>query len=40
MRISENTKTDYDKNLDLIKKYRGGNRDAGGELAEINRPLV
>ena len=40
MRISENTKIDYDKNLDLIKKYRGGNRDAGGELAEINRPLV
>ena len=40
MRISESTKTDYDKNLQLIKEYRDGNRDAGGELAEINRPLV
>ena len=40
MRITENTKTDYDKNLTLIREYRDGNRDAGGELAEINRPLV
>ncbi len=32
--------TDYDKNPDLIRRYRAGDRDAGGELAEKNRPLV
>ena len=31
---------DYDKNPDLIRRYRAGDRDAGGELAEKNRPLV
>lgn len=40
MKTSESTRTDYDKNLTLIRQYRRGNRDAGGELAEINRPLV
>lgn len=40
MKTAENSKTEYDKNLALIKEYREGNRDAGGELAEINRPLV
>lgn len=30
----------YDKNLDLLKKYRDGVRDAGEELAVLNRPLV
>lgn len=30
----------YDKNLDLIKRYRGGDADAGEELASLNRPLV
>ncbi len=30
----------YDKNLDLLKKYRAGERDAGEELAVLNRPLV
>ena len=32
--------TDYDKNPELIRRYRAGDRDAGGELAEKNRPLV
>ena len=31
---------DYDKNPELIRRYRSGERDAGGELAEKNRPLV
>ncbi len=30
----------YDKNLDLIRRYREGDREAGEELAEINKPLV
>lgn len=30
----------YDKNLDLIKRYRDGDSDAGEELASLNRPLV
>ena len=30
----------YDKNLDLIKRYREGDREAGEELAALNRPLV
>lgn len=30
----------YDKNLDLIKRYRGGDTEAGEELAALNRPLV
>ncbi len=30
----------YDKNLDLIRRYRSGESEAGEELAELNRPLV
>jgi len=30
----------YDKNLELIRRYRNGEREAGEELAELNRPLV
>ncbi len=30
----------YDKNLDLIRKYRAGDGDAGEELATLNKPLV
>lgn len=30
----------YDKNLELIRRYREGEREAGEELAELNRPLV
>ena len=40
MKTDEVKTRGYDKNLDLIKEYREGKRDAGGELAEINRPLV
>ncbi|MBO7304278.1 MAG: sigma-70 family RNA polymerase sigma factor [Clostridia bacterium] len=30
----------YDKNLDLIRRYREGDGEAGEELALLNRPLV
>ena len=30
----------YDKNLELIRKYRDGDKEAGEELATLNRPLV
>lgn len=30
----------YDKNLELIRRYRRGDTDAGEELAALNRPLV
>ena len=30
----------YDKNLELIKRYREGDEAAGEELASLNRPLV
>ena len=30
----------YDKNLDLIRRYRDGDADAGEELCELNRPLI
>ena len=30
----------YDKNLELIEKYRNGDREAGEQLAQNNRPLV
>ena len=30
----------YDKNLDLIEKYRAGDKGAGEELALLNKPLV
>ena len=29
----------YDKNLDLIRRYRAGDEEAGEELASLNRPL-
>ena len=32
--------TAYDKNLTLLKEYRAGSERAGGELAELNSPLV
>lgn len=40
MKTEELRASDYDKNIKLIREYREGRRDAGGELAEINRPLV
>ena len=33
-------RTPYDKNLDLIQRYRCGDGEAGEELAELNKPLV
>ena len=30
----------FDKNPDLIRRYRDGDREAGEEIAELNRPLV
>ena len=30
----------YDKNLDLIRRYRDGDVEAGEELANLNKPLV
>ena len=30
----------YDKNLDLIRRYRAGDSEAGEELVMLNRPLV
>ena len=38
MKIKENGV--YDRNLELIRKYRHGDGDAGEELAILNRPLV
>ena len=42
--MTESMKTEersiYDKNLDLIKRYREGDREAGELLASVNRPLV
>ncbi len=44
MVMSEKMKTEerslYDKNLDLIRRYHEGERDAGEELAVLNKPLV
>ena len=39
MNITEKKKT-YDENLELLREYREGNREAGERLAEINTPLV
>lgn len=39
MKTSEKQDT-YDRNLELIKKYREGSDESGTELAELNRPLV
>ncbi len=33
-------RTDYDKNPELIIKYRAGDADAGEEIVRINTPLV
>ena len=30
----------YDKNLDLIRRFRDGDADAGEELASLNKPLI
>lgn len=30
----------YDRNITLLREYRNGNRESGGTLAEINKPLV
>ncbi len=38
MKLKENTV--YDRNIELIKLYRGGDRSAGEELAHLNRPLI
>ena len=38
MRTEE--KNRFDKNLELLRAYRAGNRSAGEELCEINKPLV
>ena len=40
MKTEEIRPSGYDRNLELLRQYRSGCRDAGGELAEINRPLV
>lgn len=36
----EKTTTKYDKNLELIKRYREGDERAGEELATLNSPLI
>ena len=36
----EKTKSAYDKNLELIRRYREGDSEAGEELATLNKPLV
>ena len=33
-------KSAYDRNIELLREYRNGNREAGEELAELNAPLV
>ncbi len=40
MKIKEEKKSPYDKNLTLLKAYREGDLDAGERLAEMNAPLV
>ena len=40
MRIKEEKKSPYDKNLELLRAYREGDLDAGERLAELNAPLV
>ena len=40
MKTGEVQSTGYDRNLQLIREYREGRREAGCELCEINRPLV
>ena len=38
MKIEE--KNRFDRNVELVREYREGRREAGEELCEINRPLV
>ena len=33
-------KNRFDRNVELVREYRLGNREAGEELCELNRPLV
>lgn len=40
MKIKEEKKSPYDKNLDLLRAYREGDSEAGERLAELNAPLV
>ncbi len=40
MKIKEEKKSPYDKNLTLLRAYREGDREAGERLAELNAPLV
>lgn len=40
MKIKEEKKSPYDRNLDLLREYRAGNSDAGEQLALLNAPLV
>ena len=40
MEIKEKNTSAYDRNTELLKLYRDGSDDAGGELAELNAPLV
>lgn len=40
METKEKPSSVYDKNLELLRRYREGSQDAGGELATLNAPLV
>jgi len=40
MKTEEKRPTAYDENLELLKRYREGDREAGERLAELNRALV
>ena len=40
MKIKEEKRSPYDKNLTLLQAYREGDLDAGERLAELNAPLV
>ncbi len=40
MKATEEKTCIYDKNLALLREYREGKREAGEELAILNRPLV
>lgn len=40
MSKTEGKKSEYTRNLELLRRFREGDRDAGEELASINMPLV
>ena len=40
IQIKEQKRKPYDKNLDLIKRYRAGDFAAGEEIVILNKPLV